>query len=146
MQEYITQPAPIVTWNAFRHKDGKLISDIQKTPVLEFIAMVALEVDATGKSATWDRVRSFIGRSQRRGIVMGGTGAPRKPNCHPALRVAAASHALAGRFADTQKAVVHLDGIDPAFRASNLKDYIPLRSPEDLAGYGEGLRKAGVPE
>jgi hypothetical protein len=33
----------------FKAKDGKLISDIQRTPVLEFIAMVALEVDATGK-------------------------------------------------------------------------------------------------
>jgi hypothetical protein len=67
-------------------------------------------------------------------------------NCHLALRVAAASHAVAGRFADAQKAVIHLHRIDLSFRASNLKDYIPLRPPEDLASYGEGLRKAGVPE
>ena len=29
---------------------------------------------------------------------------------------------------------------------SNLTDVIPLRRPEDIARYGEGLRKAGLPE
>ena len=36
--------------------------------------------------------------------------------------------------------------LDPALRVSNLPDVIPLRRPEDLARYIEGLRKAGLPE
>jgi len=31
-------------------------------------------------------------------------------------------------------------------RISNLKDVLPLRRPEDLAKFADGLRKAGLPE
>jgi adenylate cyclase len=64
-----------------------------------------------------------------------------------ALRVAAASHALAGRLEEAQKAIARMRPLDPDLRISNLKNRIPtLRRPEDLARYVEGLRKAGVPE
>jgi TolB-like protein len=69
-----------------------------------------------------------------------------KPSFHPALRVAAASHALAGRLGDAAKAMAHLRQLDPVLRISNLKDVIALRRPEDLARYAEGLRMAGLPE
>jgi hypothetical protein len=69
-----------------------------------------------------------------------------KPSCHPALRVAAASHALAGRRGQAAKAVARLRQLDPALRISNLKDVVSLRLPEDLARYAEGLRMAGLPE
>ena len=36
--------------------------------------------------------------------------------------------------------------LDPALRVSNLKDWIPLRRPEDFAKWADGLRKAGLPE
>jgi hypothetical protein len=36
--------------------------------------------------------------------------------------------------------------IDPAFRVSRLTDHVPLRRPDDLARYAEGLRRAGLPE
>ncbi len=36
--------------------------------------------------------------------------------------------------------------IDPTLRLSNLKDLTPLRRPEDMARFAEGLRKAGLPE
>jgi len=65
---------------------------------------------------------------------------------HPALRVAAASNALAGRPEEAQKAMTRLRGIDPALRVSNLNEYITLRGPEHFAKYAEGLRKAGLPE
>ena len=63
-----------------------------------------------------------------------------------ALRILAASHALAGRQADAQKAVARLCRVDPASRISNLRDRVPLRQPEDLARFEGGLHKAGLPE
>lgn len=69
-----------------------------------------------------------------------------QPNFAGAARVAAASHAFAGRLEQAQKAMARLRQIDPALRVSNLKDATPLRRPEDLARYGEGLRMAGLPE
>jgi TolB-like protein len=68
------------------------------------------------------------------------------PDYHLTLRVFAAANALTGRQADAEKAVTRLRHLDPALRISNLKDRYPLRRPEDLARYAEGLRKAGVPE
>jgi TolB-like protein len=69
-----------------------------------------------------------------------------KADCHPALRMAAASNALAGRTEQAQQAVARLRELDPALRVSDLKDIIPLRHQGDLARYAEGLRKAGLPE
>jgi TolB-like protein/tetratricopeptide (TPR) repeat protein len=64
-----------------------------------------------------------------------------------ALRTAAASHALAGRLEEAQKAVARMRQLDPDFRISNLKDRLPaFRRPQDFARYAEGLRKAGLPE
>ncbi len=69
------------------------------------------------------------------------------PNLQQALRVAAASHALAGRTAETAKVVARVRQLDPGLRVSNLKDRLPpLHRPQDLARYVDGLRKAGVPE
>ncbi len=68
------------------------------------------------------------------------------PNFLPALRIAAASNALAGRLAEAQKAIVCVRQIDPTLRVSNLKDWVAFRRPEDLAKLEEGLRKAGLPE
>jgi TolB-like protein/tetratricopeptide (TPR) repeat protein len=63
-----------------------------------------------------------------------------------AARVAAASHALAGRLDQAQKAMARLRQIDPALRVSDIKHMFPFRRPEDVARYEEGLRKAGLPE
>jgi len=67
-------------------------------------------------------------------------------NSHQALRMAAMSYALAGRMLEAQKAMARLRQIDPALRVSNLKELTPLRRPEDVARYAEGMRKAGLPE
>jgi TolB-like protein len=68
------------------------------------------------------------------------------PKHNPAMRMAAASHALAGRLAEAQEAMARMRRRDPALRVSNLADHVPFRRPEDLARYEEGLRKAGLPE
>jgi adenylate cyclase len=69
-----------------------------------------------------------------------------QPDSHQSLRIAAASHALAGRIEAAQKAMARLRQIDPVLRVSNLKELTPLRRPEDIARYKDGLRKAGLPE
>jgi adenylate cyclase len=63
-----------------------------------------------------------------------------------ALRVIAASSALAGRLEDAQKAMTHLREIDPALRVSDLRDLTPLRVAGDVTRYIEGLRRAGLPD
>jgi TolB-like protein len=65
---------------------------------------------------------------------------------HPALLVAAASHAHAGRLAEARNAIARSLQLNPTPHLSNLKHQIPLRRPEDLARYAEGLRKAGLPD
>jgi TolB-like protein len=58
----------------------------------------------------------------------------------------AASHALAGRPAEAQRAMDHLRQLDPGLRLSNLTDWLPIHRPENLATLMDGLRRAGLPE
>lgn len=60
--------------------------------------------------------------------------------------VVAASHALAGRQDEAQRAMNHLRQLDPTLRLCNLADWLPLRRPKDLATFADGLRKAGLPD
>ncbi len=60
--------------------------------------------------------------------------------------IMAVSHALAGRTDEGRQAAHHLRQLDPALRISNLTDWLPLRRPEDLATFADGLRRAGLPE
>lgn len=64
---------------------------------------------------------------------------------HQALRMAAASNALAGRLDEAQKAMRLLRRRDPALRISNLRELTPLRREQDIARYEEALRLAGLP-
>ena len=63
-----------------------------------------------------------------------------------ALRVAAASNALAGRLGHAQKSMTRLLELDPTLRGSNLRNRLPPLRPEHFARLAEGLRKAGLPE
>ena len=62
------------------------------------------------------------------------------------VAIIAASHALAGRMDDAKRAMQHVRRLDPTLRMSNFKDWIPIRRPEHLATFAEGLRRAGLPE
>ncbi|UWU94180.1 adenylate/guanylate cyclase domain-containing protein [Bradyrhizobium sp. CB1015] len=68
------------------------------------------------------------------------------PDFSSALRVAAASNAMAGRPEQAQKAVVRLRQLNPALRVSNLKDVVGPWRAEDLLRLEEVLRQAGLPE
>ena len=70
-----------------------------------------------------------------------------QPNNANAMRTLAASHALAGRIAEAEKAMARLRQFDPELRVSKLEEVMPpFRRPEDRSRYLEGLRKAGLPE
>lgn len=70
-----------------------------------------------------------------------------QPNYASAMRVTAASHALAGRQEKAEEMVVHLSDLNPALRLSNLADVLPpFRRPDDRDRYIEGLRQAGLPK
>jgi Flp pilus assembly protein TadD len=69
-----------------------------------------------------------------------------QPDFPAANRILAASHALAGRPTQAQQAVARVRQLDPALRISNLGEVLPLRRPEDLAKFADGLRQAGLPE
>ena len=62
------------------------------------------------------------------------------------VSVMAASHALAGRPGEAQRAMNHLRQLDPALRVSDLADWLPFHRPEDLTTLADGLRRAGLPE
>jgi tetratricopeptide (TPR) repeat protein len=68
------------------------------------------------------------------------------PSFLMAAAIVAASHTLAGRLDDGRRAMDHLRGLDPTLRISNLRDWLSIRRPEDLAVFAEGLRRAGLPE
>jgi tetratricopeptide (TPR) repeat protein len=57
------------------------------------------------------------------------------PDFRPALRLSAASHALAGRLEEAHKAMARFRRLEPGFRLSHLKDVIQVRRPEDRARY-----------
>ena len=62
------------------------------------------------------------------------------------VSILAASQALAGRKEEAERAMAHLRRLDPALRISNLRAWLPIHRPEDLAIFADWLRKAGLPE
>jgi tetratricopeptide (TPR) repeat protein len=69
-----------------------------------------------------------------------------QPNYPAANRILAASNALAGHMKEAHEAMAHLRELDPSLRVSNLTEVFPLRRPEDLAKFAQGLQEAGLPE
>jgi TolB-like protein/Tfp pilus assembly protein PilF len=68
------------------------------------------------------------------------------PNDLPLLRVAAASHALAGQMTDAGRNIARICHLDPALRLSRVAALAPCRRPEDVSRYVDGMRTAGLPE
>jgi TolB-like protein len=68
------------------------------------------------------------------------------PSFLMAVGIIAASHALAGRSDEAERAMVHLRRLDPTLRISRLTDWLPFHRPEHLTLFADGLRKAGLPD
>jgi adenylate cyclase len=68
------------------------------------------------------------------------------PSFLAVVGIIAASHALAGHRDEAQRAMNHLRQLDPTLRFANLADWLPIRRPQDLATFADGLRKAGLPD
>src|SRR6185503_1257236 len=70
-----------------------------------------------------------------------------RPDFQTALRIQAASNAMAGRPEQAHKAVARLRQLNPVLRVSNLKDVLgPYQQAKHVEQYQEGLRRAGLPE
>jgi TolB-like protein len=68
------------------------------------------------------------------------------PSLLVAVALLAASHAHAGRMDKARQTMQRLRALDPSLRVSNLKDWLPIHRPEDVAAFADGLRLAGLPE
>jgi adenylate cyclase len=69
------------------------------------------------------------------------------PDFHDALRISAASNALAGRLKEAREATERLRQLDPDLRISKLGELQgPYRHSGDVALYENALRKSGLPE
>uniref|UniRef100_UPI003593FEC2 tetratricopeptide repeat protein n=1 Tax=Thiocapsa sp. TaxID=2024551 RepID=UPI003593FEC2 len=68
-----------------------------------------------------------------------------RPSFLIANAVVAASAALTDRAWAAGQAMARLREIEPGMRLGNLRDYWPIRRPEDLARWEEGLHRAGLP-
>lgn len=68
------------------------------------------------------------------------------PSLLVGVALLAASLAHVGRMDEAQLAMQRLRELDPTMRLSNLKDWLPIKRPEDLASFANGLRLAGLPE
>jgi TolB-like protein len=69
------------------------------------------------------------------------------PDFQTALRIQAASNAMAGRPEQARQAVARLRQLNPALHVSSLKNVMgPFQRAEDLSRYEEALRRAGLPE
>jgi TolB-like protein len=58
----------------------------------------------------------------------------------------AAAAAFTGDMATAQREIQELGKLNSSLRCSNLRNWLPLRRPEDISTLGEGLRIAGLPE
>src|SRR5690606_9044608 len=68
------------------------------------------------------------------------------PSFLMAVAIIAASHALVGQLAEARRTMDYLRKLDPGLRLSNITDWLPIRRPENLATFSEGLRIAGLPK
>jgi len=69
-----------------------------------------------------------------------------QPHYLTAIRIAAASNAMAGRLDEARSYVARALHLDPGLRISTLKDRVPALRAGVLARYVDALRKAGLPE
>jgi TolB-like protein len=110
----------------------------------QFKRMSPLDPFMSGMHSGTAVAHAFAGRFED-AVVNAALAFSESPNSHQTLRAAVTSYALAGRVEQAQEMMSRLRQIDPTLRISNLKDFSPLRRPEDIERYAEAMRKAGLP-
>ena len=88
----------------------------------------------------------FLEGQYQAAAVSAENGLRQHPNDLPLLRVAAASHALAGQMMDAEKHIGRIRHLDPTLRLSRVAALAPCRRADDISRYIEGMRRAGLPE
>jgi adenylate cyclase len=88
----------------------------------------------------------FLAGQYQEAAVSAENGLRQHPNDLPLLRVAAASHALAGQMMDAEKHMGRIRHLDPTLRLSRVAALAPCRRADDVSRYIEGMRRAGLPE
>ena len=88
----------------------------------------------------------FFAESYESAVTWAEKAAGNLPSLLVASAVTAASHAFAGRMDEAKLATERLLALDPSVRLADLKNWLPIHRPEDLARLAEGLRLAGLPE
>ena len=88
----------------------------------------------------------FLAGQYQEAAVSAENGLRQHPNDLPLLRVAAASHALAGQMMDAEKHMGRIRHLDPTLRLSRVAALAPCRRADDVSRYVEGMRRAGLPE
>jgi len=88
----------------------------------------------------------FLAGQYQEAAVSAENGLRQHPNDLPLLRVAAASHALAGQMMDAEKHIGRIRHLDPTLRLSRVAALAPCRRADDISRYIEGMRRAGLPE
>jgi tetratricopeptide (TPR) repeat protein len=68
------------------------------------------------------------------------------PYSHPGLRIAAASHAAAGKIEEARISAARLRQLDATITVARLKDFLGPYAPAALAKYEEALTNAGLQE
>src|SRR5262245_868341 len=136
--------------NGSGRKRQHRLAAIMATDVVGYSSLI--QSDEAGTLAALDTIRTAIedqicaGRYDE-AVTWAERSLRDKPNYASALRILIASHALAGRLIEGQKAMARLRQSDPGLRVSTLGDVMPpFRRPEDRDKYVEGLRLAGLPE
>ena len=69
-----------------------------------------------------------------------------RPNYLTAMRVAGASHILAGRIEQGRQFITRMGQLDPKLRISKLAEIMPFRRPKDFNRWTGALHAAGLPD
>jgi len=96
---------------------------------------------------TWSAFAHFVAGRYDQASRLAERASREQPYFVNAVRVAAATHALAGRLGEARECIDRALRLDPGMRMSNLKDRLGASfPPARLATFVEGLRRAGLPE